>query len=102
MAKINTIDILDRTLNEMNSYFSSNEFSEKAKKNGLSKREIQNGVIALYLHHNAIQGSTRRMWNKNLSLVAEKQIEDKIADAISLLKKHKYKVFREVSEWVEI
>jgi hypothetical protein len=50
------MEILKKTLSEMNFTFSSNEFSKRAQKNGLSKKEVNYGVIALFLHRNAVQG----------------------------------------------
>ncbi|HRH85043.1 MAG TPA: hypothetical protein PK210_12465 [Bacteroidia bacterium] len=96
------MEILKKTLSEMNFTFSSNEFSKKAKKNGLSKREIDNGVIALFLHRNAVQGETRRMWRKHNGLTSDKHKSDKIMDAIDLLKTNGYKILKPVSDWIEL
>jgi len=96
------MDILKKTLDEMNYSFSSNEFSKKARKNGLSKREVDNGVIALFLHRNAIQGETRRMWRKHNGLKSDKDKSDKIMEAIDLLKSNGYKILKPVSDWIEI
>lgn len=90
-------DILKKTLAEMKSVFSSNEFSKKAKKNGLSEKEIANGVIALFLHQNAIQMDSRRMWKKYNGV----NLND-LSDAIQLLKSHGYKVMKPVNDWVEV
>jgi len=90
-------DILKKTLAEMKSVFSSNEFSKKAKKNGLSAKEINNGVIALFLHQNAIQMESRRMWKKYNGV----NLND-LSDAIQLLKSHGYKVMKPVNDWVEV
>jgi hypothetical protein len=96
------MEILKKTLSEMSSTFSSNEFSKQAQKNGLSKREINNGVIASFLHRNAVQLETRRMWRKKDGLSSEKEKSDKIKEAIDLLKSNGYKVLKPVIDWVEI
>ena len=96
------MEILKKTLSEMNFTFSSNEFSKKAQKNGLSKQEVNNGVIALFLHRNAVQGETRRMWRKHNGLTSDKQKSDKIMEAIDLLKSNGYKILKPVSDWVEL
>lgn len=86
---------LIKTLNEMNNTFSSNEFSEKAKKNGVSQYEINNGIIASFLHDNSIQ-LTRRLWEKkDTNHLA-------IIKAIELLKQNGYKVFKSVTDYVEV
>ncbi len=90
-------EIMKKTLGEMKSVFSSNEFSKKAKKNGLSAKEISNGVIALFLHQNAIQMDSRRMWKKDNNVQSNNLLE-----AIQLLKSHGYKVMKPVNEWVEV
>lgn len=90
-------DIMKKTLAEMKSVFSSNEFSKKAKKNGLSAKEIGNGVIAIFLYQNAIQMDSRRMWKKQNGV----NLND-LSDAIQLLKSHGYKVMKPVNDWVEV
>jgi hypothetical protein len=96
------MNILQQTLKEMNHSFSSNEFSKKAQKNGLSKQEINSGAISYFLHSNAVQGNTRRRWRKHDGLTSDKNTSDKIMDAIYFLKSHGYKVFKPVSDWIEI
>ena len=96
------MDILKKTLDEMNFSFSSNEFCKKARKNGLSKREVDNGVIAFFLHKNAVQGYTRRMWRKHNGLTSDKKLSDKIMEAIDLLKSNGYKVLKPVTDWIDV
>lgn len=97
-----TTDILKKTLDEMNFKFSSNEFSTNAKKNGLAKYEINNGVIADYLHKNAVQLKTRRTWSKKNRIVSDKKTSDKIMDAIDLLKENGYKILKPVTDWIDV
>ena len=93
-------EILEKTLNQMDIVFSSNEFSEKAKKNGINQFQINNGIIADFLHKNAIQGDTKRMWEKiNFN---NYQKSDEIMTAINLLKSNGYKILKPVSDWIEI
>lgn len=89
---------LEKTLSQMGNYFSSNEFSEQARDNGVSERQIKNGAIATFLHENAVQCETRRMWRKKTI----NKSEYRITEAIELLKSHGYKVLKPVSEWVEL
>lgn len=97
------MDILKKTLDEMKFYFSSNEFSKKARKNGLSKQQVNNGAIAFFLHRNAVQGETRRMWRKhNKGLTPNYELSDKIMEAIDLLKANGYKIMKPVSDWIEV
>ena len=96
------MDILNKTLSEMNFTFSSNEFSKKAQKNGLSQMEVDNGVIALFLHRNALQLGTKRMWIKKNVVSSDKQKSDEITIAIDLLKSKGYKISKPVTEWVEL
>jgi len=94
------MNILKKTLSEMNFTFSSNEFSKQAKKNGLSQQEINNGAIALFLHRNSVQGETKRMWRKGNSITSHNPKTDKITEAINLLKSHGYKILKPVSDWI--
>ena len=96
------MDILNKTLSEMKFTFSSNEFSKKAKKNGLSKQEVNNGVIALFLHRNAVQADTRRMWRKHNEITSDKHKSDEIMRAIDLLKANGYRILKPVSDWMEL
>ena len=59
------MEILIKTLEQMPTTFSSNQFANKARKNGLTNQEIGNGAVGTFLHRNAHQGSSRRMWTKN-------------------------------------
>jgi len=97
------MDILRKTLDEMSFVFSSNEFSKRAKKNGLPKQPINNGVISIFLHQNAIQGQTRRMWRKtSMNLTIEETKSDKIAESIRILKENGYKIMKPVTDWVNV
>lgn len=94
--------ILFKTLSEMTFIFSSNSFSNRAKKNGLTKQQINNGAISHFLRLNAIQDGSRRMWRKKNNLPEENSVYTKISDAISLLKTHGYKVMKPINDWIEI
>lgn len=96
------MDILKKTLEEMNFSFSSNEFSKKAQKNGLSKQDINNGAIALFLHRNAVQGETKRMWRKRNGLTGFKEKSDSIMEAIDLLKSNGYTILKQITDWIEV
>lgn len=97
------MNILDKTFNEMNYTFSSNEFSRKAKKYGINQFQINSGLLASYLHQNAKQLHSKRMWVKNnISNFDNKNDSLSIDEAINILKKNGYKVMKPINEWVEI
>ena len=117
------MNILDETLRRMptrkydSDYdFTSNHFAKEAKKLGLSQHEITNGIIANFLHVNAIQGSNRRRWkkrngNNQIALgeigplgnsISEDLKTIKIEAAIKLLKANGYRVLKPISEWKEV
>ena len=93
-------------------YFSSNEFSRKAQKKGLSINSIHNGIIVNYLTINADRGESKRMWYKrNTEIVqnvqhTQKEIfydkEAEIKKAIALLKANGYKIMKQTIEFVEV
>jgi hypothetical protein len=107
---------LDKTLEQMSYQFSSNEFCKRARKNGITEREIHAGVVSTYLQRNAIQSETRRMWQKygtrttsytqvpltNTVAPTEKSMSDKITEAIQLLKSNGYKIMKPTTDWIEI
>ena len=97
-------EILFKTLNRMNTDFSSNEFISTAKKIGLSKRSVAKGAVANFLHVNAVQGETRRMWTKNnqTNETFKREKSDEIMYAIDLLKSNGYKILKQVSDWVDV
>jgi hypothetical protein len=64
------MEILAETLNGMPRTFSSNQFANKARKKGLTNQEIENGAVGTFLHRNAIQGNSKRMWTKNNPIVS--------------------------------
>lgn len=97
------MDILLKTLNEMNFTFSSNEFAKKARKNGLTKQEVDNGAVASFLHRNALNAGSKRMWRKAALIPPTNDSKvDKINEAINLLKSKGYKIMKPVSEWIEL
>ena len=94
--------ILFKTLNEMTFIFSSNSFSNRARRNGLTRQQINNGAISHFLRLNAIQDGSRRMWRKKNDSIQENDLFQKIEDAIKLLKTHGYKVMKPINDWIEI
>jgi hypothetical protein len=97
------MEILHKTLSQMPTTFSSNEFSQKAARNGLSQKDIKQGVIALFLHQHAKQAGTRRSWQKDKEKTPEKLKQDKLLEAIKIIKEDgSYKILKKVTEWVEV
>jgi len=97
-------EVLFKTLSKMKNNFSSNEFSLTAKKLGLNKRAVANGVVGNFLHVNAVQGDTRRMWTKRNQKIEtfKRDKPDEIMYAIDLLKSNGYKILKQVSDWVDV
>jgi hypothetical protein len=102
------MDILKKTLEEMPLIFSSNEFSKQAKKNGLTQREINNGMIANYLSHKAKKGNSIRMWEKKRSHHNTNAFREPVAaqsdldNAVALIKSLGGKVLMPISEYKEL
>jgi hypothetical protein len=106
------MEILHQTLKQMPRYFSSNEFSKKAQKKGLSINSIHNGIIVNYLTINADRGESKRMWYKrNIEPIqniehTQKEIfydkEAEIKKAILLLKANGYKVMKQTVDYIEV
>jgi hypothetical protein len=109
------MEILNHTLRQMPPYFSSNGFSAKAQKNGLTKNDIANGIISNYLKINAEKGNSRRTWYKRFfrtEVVNEVQVEkiknlvideeNEITKAIYLLKSKGYKILKPNIEFTEV
>jgi hypothetical protein len=94
------MDILSKTLSQMPESFSSNEFAIQAKKNGISKRQIANGIIASYLNINATKGNSRRMWVKTSA--SRTTVSSDIEYCIARLKELGYKVLKPINQWEEI
>jgi hypothetical protein len=98
-----TNEILHKTLSEMNYVFSSNEFSKLARHYGISNHLVHRGVLASFLHRNARQMESRRMWTKLDGQIHHKeQSTDKLSDAISLLKQNGYKIMKPINDWIEL
>jgi hypothetical protein len=98
--------ILDKALDEMQNTFSSNEFSEVARKLGITERQIRRGMVTTYLHENAQRHpDSKRMWDKrvngNIDLF-NAPTDMEIKKAIALLKSNGYKIMQPVNEFVEI
>lgn len=106
------MEILHQTLSKMKKTFSSNEFAKAAKSKGLTQQEVNNGIISLFLHENAIQSSdSNRMWIKKdvtiqleIRPISENKIQSiqEVTDAINLLKKYGHKIMKQNTEWIEL
>lgn len=95
--------LLEKTLNEMDVYFTSNEFSRVAKINGITQEQIDNGILADFLHKNAIQlSNSNRRWVKKDKRTLKPDYKDKLEDAINFLKEKGYKVMKPVTDFVEV
>lgn len=93
--------ILKQTLDQMPMMFSSNNFSIASQKNGLDKYLINQGIIVQFLSKNCKRVS-KRIWEKKPTNTAEITNEDKLAEAIKLVKSYGYKVMKPVNEWIEL
>jgi hypothetical protein len=81
--------------------FTSNEFTNKLRKNKYDNRWIANHDNVKYLQQHAIQLSLRR-WKKLDARIDTNVNINKIQEAIELLKSQGYKVMKQVSEFREI
>lgn len=95
-------EILIKTLSQMNKVFTSNEFSAKAKRNGVTQKQINSGILSAFLHNHAQQLETRRTWLKNQITEYSSPQKDEIKESINLLKKHGYKVYKPTTTFEEI
>jgi hypothetical protein len=103
IKNMGTNPILHKTLSEMNYVFSSNEFSKLARHYGISNHLVHSGALSSFLHKNARQMESRRMWTKlNGQIHHKEQSTDKITDAISLLKQNGYKIMKPINDWIEL
>jgi hypothetical protein len=93
--------ILEITFAQMPNEFTSNEFTNKLRKNKYDNRWIANHDNVKYLQQHAIQLSLRR-WKKLNVRIDTSVTLDKIQEAIELLKSQGYKVMKQVSEYKEI
>jgi hypothetical protein len=93
--------ILELTFAQMPNEFTSNEFTNKLRKNKYDNRWIANHDNVKYLQQHAIQLSLRR-WKKINVRIDTSVTIDTIQEAIELLKSQGYKVMKQVSEFREI
>lgn len=93
--------ILEATFAQMPNEFTSNEFTNKLRKNRYDNRWIANHDNVKYLQQHAIQLSQRR-WKKLDVRIDTSVTIDTIQEAIELLKSQGYKVMKQVSEFREI
>lgn len=103
------MDILQKSLTQMKQVFSSNEFTAKAKRNGLSDAQVRNGAIANFLHQYARQYGSRRTWikrtdnaqpNPHFGTPITNDLD--LRQAIAIIKKHGYKILMPTTEWKEL
>jgi len=89
--------LLNETLREMPSQFTSNLFNKKAIKKGVSKDQITDHTILAFLKENCNRGNTIREWKRKTpvqtSLLAPDITEDQ---AISFLKSKGYRISKMV------
>jgi hypothetical protein len=93
--------ILEAAFAQMPNEFTSNEFTNKLRKNKYDNRWIANHDNVKYLQQHAIQLSLRR-WKKLDARIDTNVNINKIQEAIELLKSQGYKVMKQVSEYKEI
>jgi hypothetical protein len=103
------MEILRKTLDEMPDRFTSNQFNKQAVKNGFSEERLKRKGLSNYLRRyadNEYFGS--KTWIKkqkikktNHSFIESTNVES-ISQAITILKKHGYKVMKPTTAWEEI
>ena len=93
--------ILEETMSQMPSSFTSNEFNKMAVKNGYPRRLLKNKGLASFIKtyaENAYSGSKTWIKKKHNKLEIIIPSEE---DAISLLKSKGYKIMKPMYEWIE-
>lgn len=83
---------LDKSLDKMPMRFSSNMFSNECRANGISERDIRDGICANYLKNNCNRGDGKRTWYKKNNQISK---EITINRAIELLKSEGYKIYKQ-------
>jgi len=93
------MSILETTLKQMETTFSSNTFIGKAFLLGLKNNKLNKRVVREYLIANCTQLSTTRMWSKE-QLKTSVQLND--VNCIAYLQSRGFKVLKPVTEYKEI
>jgi len=92
--------ILEKTMQEMPSSFTSNEFNKRAVKNGYPPKILKRKGLASFIRKyadNAYEGS--KTWVKKDKIQDKKIMTDE--EMIKHLKSKGYKIMKPVKEWVE-
>jgi len=101
------MDILHKTLSEMQATFTSVEFMAKAKTYGLTRTESNGRTLRAFLLQNAtlVEGH-KKMWSKKPIVPifnADHRVPaGAIERAIAVLKKAGYKIMKPTSDWTEV
>jgi len=93
------MSILETTLKQMETTFSSNTFIGKAYLLGLKNNKLNKRVVREYLIANCTQLSTTRMWTRK-QLKKSVQLND--VSCIAYLKSRGYKILKPVTEYHEL
>lgn len=94
------MNAFNKTLQEMNNEFTSNEFSLRARENGATEASIVSGRMFNFLLSNTYRDG-KRLWRKKKAVNFEKDTNDE-EKAVALLKSLNYKILKPVSEWKEV
>ena len=98
---MNTIEkILDKTMAQMGSIFTSNTFARLLEDNGAPREVITNGIMLQYLRHNADKFGNSphrtRSWVKRKPVVQQQAINFELIDEMcrNHLKNRGYRLFK--------
>lgn len=97
--KTNT-EILEEAFELMPNEFTSRQFSKAATRRGLNKKLTRSGILAVFLHEVALQTYSNKQWIKKLKNQVNEN--NKITDAIALLKSNGYKIMKPVTNFEEV
>lgn len=93
---------LKQALEKMPYTFTSHMFCRVAANYGLTKRDIDNGVVAYFLKQNCNQLSSKRSWAKKTAGTNTIFQTSTLEEAIKMVKDAGYKVMKPVNEWQEV
>lgn len=97
------LELLQVAFAAMPKEFTGNEFSKVCQNVGIKQSKIDAGVATQFLHLNARQTTSRKMWIKNSAPKESGDVAtDKIEEAIATLKSAGYKVFKPITQFEEI
>lgn len=99
-----TEKVLEETLKEMPIIFSSKQFHVLGRKKGLTLVDFYSGYANKFLKRKCKPLPTKRSWEKvegqSLNIIKKEDVAEK--EAVNLLKKKGYKVYKYVTKYEQV